>query len=532
MTHEGTRDAVNRSNRILLSILLIGFLIRAAGLSIVPPALNSDELLKAFDGASVYRTGMDHHGDSWPLFFKQSGEYSPSLYIYFAGLFSTLFGVNEYTVRLPSAILGAASILVVFLFIRQFWGEKTALIAATLVAFSPWHVHYSRIGWEAISLVPLQLLALWQFHCWSKTNRWRHILISVSCFGLTMYAYPVARLSSVMLMAGLAAIHWRALIKNPKQVSVSFALFILWLCPYLYVLSQNHAAMQARWNFVSVFNRDDGLLIFIQQYFMHLSPDFLFIRGNPNSMHSLAGGLALCVLLPFFIAGLVRIIQHRSKEELILLFWFITFAIPASLTYDKFDPNSMPNALRTVNGMPILEIISAIGIVWLIGLIKKPQWSSCAAIVISTIIGLNVLYVGYDAVFYYPKRSAEVWQYGLREAVQYLEANKALYDRVVISHKARLHPVALAVFSGKIPGPFSGEDFPKYIMPFYHYVPIYRDFRMKQYQQYGLISRWYTMAKGKNLLLAQAGEIDDEKMLWSINNPDGTPAYEIYGTDR
>ncbi len=49
MTHEGTRDAVNRSNRILLSILLIGFLIRAAGLSIVPPALNSDELLKAFD---------------------------------------------------------------------------------------------------------------------------------------------------------------------------------------------------------------------------------------------------------------------------------------------------------------------------------------------------------------------------------------------------------------------------------------------------------------------------------------------------
>lgn len=520
-----------QSKNILILLLTAGFLIRAVGLSTVPPALNSDELLKAFDGASVYRTGMDHHGQRWPLFFQQSGEYSPPLYIYFAGLFSALLGVNEYTARLPSAILGTLSILMAFLFVQAVADRKTALIAAALVAISPWDVHYSRIGWEAIALVPLQLGALWMFVRWSKSENLRDLLFSVSFFGLTIYAYPVARLSSVLFMAGLCGIYWRIVWKRRLHAAFAAGLFILWLTPYLYVLSQNYEDMQARWRFVSLFNRDDALLVFLRQYFMHLSPDFLFIKGNPNSLHSLLGGMALATLVPFFFLGIYRMRQQRSREDWLIVFWLFTFAIPASLTYDRYDPHSMPSSLRAINGLPVIEIICAQGITWLLDLAQKHTKAKILGAGIAFMIGLNAAIVAYDAVYKYPVRSAKAWQYGLREAIQYVESKKEDYERILVSQKVRLHPVELACFAGLKPGPFGGKDFPKYRFPFYHYLPIYQDFGAKEYQQYGLISRWYTLGKGKNLLLTQAGEIEAEP-LHRIYLPDGKVAYEIFETNR
>ncbi|MBN2327363.1 MAG: glycosyltransferase family 39 protein [Candidatus Omnitrophica bacterium] len=521
---------MNHTRTILLLLLTGGFLIRAAGLATHPPALNSDELLKVFDGASVYRTGMDHHGQSWPLFFKQSGEYSPPLYIYYAGLFSTFFGINEYTTRLPSSLLGTLSILMTFFFVQAFADRKTALIAAALAAVSPWNVHYSRIGWEAILLAPLQLGGLWAFLRWTKNERLRHLLASASFWGLTIYAYPVARLSSTMLMTALWIVYWKTVKRRPKQAAIAVGLFVLWLLPYLAVLSRNYQAMQARWNFVSVFNRGDGFVLFLKQYFMHLSPDFLFLRGNPNSLHQLAGGLALFVLLPFFFAGLVFLLRRRNKMDWILLAWFFTFPIPSSMTYDRFDPFSMPNPLRSINGMPLLEIISAIGVVWILNRVKSQPWRRCAGKAIAALVIANALYIAYDAVFQYPARSAPVWQYGLREAVQFVDSQKEQYDRIVVSHKVRLHPVALACFTNYEPGPLEAEKFKKYVLPFPHYVRMYADFD-NGYGRYGTAARWYTLARGRNLLVAAAGEIEAEPIK-RIYYPDGSAAYEIFESDR
>lgn len=516
---------------VLVGILAVGFLIRSVGLTVIPPALNSDELLKAFDGASVYRTGMDHHGHPWPLFFEQSGEYSPPLYIYSAGLLSAIWGINEYTVRLPSVFWGTLSIALTYLFVSAFAEKKIALIAAALVSLSPWNVHYSRIGWEAIMLPPLQLAALWRFLVWSKTQRLHDLLIAASVFGLTIYAYPVARLSTILILAGLMGIYGKALWKKRTHTLAAGLVFLFWLLPYFLVLMQNYEAMQARWRFISLFNRNDSALLFLKQYWMHLSPDFLFIWGNPGSMHSLFGGMTLGVLFPFFLLGLYRLLLNRTREDVILLFWLFTFAIPSSMTYDRYDPTSIPSSLRAINGVPVVEIISTLGIGWVLACKSGRTWRRTWSATVGCLVVFNAAFVLWDAVYRYPLRSAESWQYGLREAVQYMETHKDRYDRLIVSHKVRLHPVALACFSGRQPGPFDSKDFPQYILPFYHYAPVYQDFGMKDYQQFGLISRWYTLARGKNLLLAVAGEIEG-KPLQQFFKPDGKPAYEVFETNR
>lgn len=526
-----------RNPRIALMILLLAaFAVRAVGLDTSPPALNSDELLKAFDGASVYHTGKDHHGEPWPLFFRQSGEYSPPIYIYFAGMLSAPFGIAPYTVRLPSAIFGMLSVLLAYLLARRCQGEWFGLLAAFLVAVSPWNLHFSRIGWEAITLPTLQLAALWLFLRWRDSRQTGDLLLSAFLFGLTPYAYPTARLFTPLIGLGLLLCFFPLLKERWKQASAGVSVFLIAQLPLLYSLATHYEAMQARWNFVSIFNRPDWLSLFFSNYLSHLSPRFLFWNGDANPLHGLTGGIVLITLAPFVLYGLWILLKRRNSFDWFLLFWLLSFAIPASLTYDRFNPASMPNALRTVNGMPLFELIAACGLASILSYLPEKRKNIGLATLIA-IIALNFFVILYDAAYQYPNRSSGAYQEGLAEAVEYTEAYKAQYDRIVFSDRVRLHPVSLAVFADKEPGPFSGQDFPKYVVPFYHYTPVYGDFRTNVYQSFGgvqlnSISRWYHLAPGRNLLIALPDEITGASPIYTIRNRQGAPAYLIYETFR
>lgn len=536
-TSISTHESFPKARIALLAILALAFFIRSFALDASPPALNSDELLKAFDGASVYRTGRDHHGHAWPLFFKQSGEYSPPLYIYFAGLFSAPFGIGPYTTRLPSAMLGTLSVLAAYLLMRRWAGEGAGMLAAVLVALSPWNLHFSRMGWEAISLIPLQLLALWCFERWRSGGRNADIVLSAALFALTLYAYPTARLSTPILLCVLAALYHRVLIDRFRQTCAAVGVFAILSLPLMWAILSNAEAMQARWRFVSIFNRPDWLSLAATHYAQHLSPGFLFIHGDANPLHGLAGGVVLAALAPFCLIGLGRILIERRPEQLLLLAWLFTFAIPACLTYDQFNPRAMPNALRSAGGMPLFELIAVWGALTVWARLRIEIARKTGAMLFAGAIALNAAWVCHDALTRYPMRSATDWQVGLAELVRELEARKGEYDRVVVSHNVRLHPVALAVFADKTPGPLSGEDFSEYVLPFFHYVPVYGDFGHDAYLrsggvELGSVQRWFHLASGKNLLAAQAGEIDGAEPIGTIRCPDGRVAYELYATQR
>lgn len=520
---------MNREKQILFLLAAFGFIIRCVALDHAPPALNSDELLKAYDGASVYRTGMDHHGFSWPLFFKQSGEYSPPLYIYFAGLFSAPFGVNAYTTRLPSAVLGTLSIIITFLCVRSIFDPKTGLIAAALVTVSPWNFHYSRIGWEAISLIPLQLLGLHYFFYWIKTKRLFHIVLCGLCLGLTVYSYPTSKLFTPLLLLALMILYWRDGIRYLKQTVVAGGVFIGVWFPFIVVFILHYQDMQARWNFVSIVNnRPDWPVMFLQHYAMHLSPWFLFITGNPFTQHEPRSGLALLGLLPFFYFGIITIIKNKNKPGWFVLAWFLLFSIPSSLTYDRYNPTSMPSSLRSIDGMPVIEIISAVGLAAMLEWFKNNVYRCAIGMGVAIALSINSLFFFYHYFIEFPVQSAKAYQYGLREAVEYLESHKSDIDRIVISHNALLHPVALAVYTQRPPSPFQASDFPKYILPFYHYTPVYRDFGTLEYERNRPISRWYTSISGHYLILTVPGEIDIGQPVHRVMYPDGTTAYEIF----
>ena len=72
-----------------------------------------------------------------------------------------LVGDSVVGLRLPAALVGAATVPILYLFARDLWGRRTAFLSALLLATYDYHIHFSRLGannaWDPLFVV----LALW-----------------------------------------------------------------------------------------------------------------------------------------------------------------------------------------------------------------------------------------------------------------------------------------------------------------------------------------------------------------------------------
>jgi 4-amino-4-deoxy-L-arabinose transferase-like glycosyltransferase len=87
-----------------------------------------------------------------------------------------LFGINEWAVRFPSAVAATALILATWLFGRCCANQRTALLAATILAVSPFTIALGRIGQHDMLLTCFMAIAL---YCWyrgySTGKRWSYL---------------------------------------------------------------------------------------------------------------------------------------------------------------------------------------------------------------------------------------------------------------------------------------------------------------------------------------------------------------------
>jgi 4-amino-4-deoxy-L-arabinose transferase-like glycosyltransferase len=73
----------------------------------------------------------------------------------------SFFGVNEFAARLPSALFGTLSVVLVFLIARKFFGTPVGLLSALFLALSPFQIAWSR---ECRMYSAFQFLYLFGFY--------------------------------------------------------------------------------------------------------------------------------------------------------------------------------------------------------------------------------------------------------------------------------------------------------------------------------------------------------------------------------
>lgn len=89
-----------------------------------------------------------------------------------------LVGIQEWALRLPSAVAGTLTIAVMALFARHFLSRAGSLAAAAMLAFSPLHVWYSQ---ECRAFAIWLLCILCAYHCfwkWLRTSRTGYLFLN------------------------------------------------------------------------------------------------------------------------------------------------------------------------------------------------------------------------------------------------------------------------------------------------------------------------------------------------------------------
>ena len=426
----------------LLLILLIALFTRIYRISLVPPSLSWDEAAIGYDAYSVVETGKDQWGVSWPVAFKSFGEYKYPLHIYAAGIFIKLFGLSEFSVRIGSVIFGVINVLLLYLFVKTaFKKKKLALLSSFFLAISPWHIQFSRVSWETNYALFFFLLGLIFFFKYINEKPYkRYIVFSFLSFGITLFTYNAAKIFVPIIVITLIILYFQKLIKQ-KIFYISIVIFLVFiginfLNPNLSGLNRLSQLSLMEYQVVETYAYKTtkvyklGVLeVYAKQYLSHFSAQFLFMKGDPNPRHSIqtVGELYWfdVLLLPI---GLIFLVKKRNKIAILLLIWFFTSIIPASITRET------PHASRAMFALGGWQIISAMGLISIFSFkgLKNRLIFKSLFIFIIFLFFLNYLrnYFGQ-----YPKTYSQYWQYGYRQVASYINVNYDKYDKIYITRK-------------------------------------------------------------------------------------------------
>ena len=105
-----------RNKLFLVLIIILAFGLRFWRITNYP-ALNADEAALGYNAYSLLETGLDEHGNRWPIHFQSFNDYKPGLFVYLFLPFVKILGLNEWSLRIPNAFIGVISVYIIYLLV-------------------------------------------------------------------------------------------------------------------------------------------------------------------------------------------------------------------------------------------------------------------------------------------------------------------------------------------------------------------------------------------------------------------------------
>ncbi len=454
---------------LLLCIIVTAAVLRFWQLGNVPPSPDWDEVAYGYNAYSILQTGHDEYGKFLPVVLRSFDDYKPALYVYLVIPAELLFGVTTLAVRLPSAIFGILTIAAVFFLIRElFKRNDLALLVSFLLAISPWHIQFSRLGFETNIGLSLNIFAA-LFFIKGLKKPWLLSLSTVSA-ALAIYAYQSEKVFTPLFLLALIVIYRKDLFVVTKKYIIAAAIIglVVVLPMVLYIATNKQALLRVQGT--SIFNSpteylkdnaqrlnsdraghdylglmlDNRRFVYMREiiggYLSHYDINWL-LRGDIQRHHAPQMGIIYVIEIPFILIGIYLLIfgKFDKRTKIFIFTWFLLAPVPASIT------TGVPHAVRTMNFLPTWQIFSAIGLLFASQKLVSNKYKIVSIKV--SILGFLVFGVfallnfGYYVDQYFTQQNyydAKDWQYGYAQAVPFIETLKRKYDKVIISEKEPL----------------------------------------------------------------------------------------------
>ncbi|MBI2600852.1 glycosyltransferase family 39 protein [Candidatus Daviesbacteria bacterium] len=417
------------NTKIVLVLILSLFLVtRFYRIAEVPTSLYWDEASIGYNAYSILTTGKDEWGQVLPVHFRAFGEYKLPIYIYTDVAFVKLFGLNELAVRLPSVLYTFFSVILIYLLTFQLTGRKLAsVLSAFLFSISPWMFIFSRTGYEAVAGLTFYLLGIYLY---LRSKSATFFILSGLAFAMSLFSYNSFRIIIpltilVLLVKDFKKSNIRDFIKTRLLlVPVLIAVYV----PILRFYTIGDGLV--RFRSVGIFEEGISLAsfkLFFLNYLSHFNPVFLFLQGDGNLRSQQFGfGQLFPVDLPFILVGIWYILKSNIRNYFLIIALLAIAPIPASLTKES------PHALRSIAMSPFLSIFSAIGIYYLVTIVKKFRKVFLALVVLINLAFFGIYF--YSFLQIYPTKSANDWQYPYKKLFVEKSEEFKKYNDVYISN--------------------------------------------------------------------------------------------------
>ncbi len=461
---------------LLLVILILAFCLRIYMIGQVPASPDWDEAALGYNAYSILLTGKDEYGKFLPVVLQSFDDYKPAFYAYLIIPFIKAFGLSVAAVRLPAIISGVLAVFLVFLVIRNLFekgfhlaGRKInpnmfALTVSQLMAISPWHIQFSRVGFEAGVGLTCNLAVIYFFLKGLKKPQF--LIFSGIFAALNLYIYQSEKVYTPLLLLLLILLYGKKLLKiNKTVIGASIIAGIIVAIPMVLFIFQNPNAL-ARAKGVSIFTdttkllsankekierdikssnkigavidnrRIEYLKAFAAGYLSHFEPNWLFYRGDVARHHAPFMGNLYLFTLPFILIGIYMLIflDVDKKVKTFIILYLLLAPIPASVTID------VPHAVRSINTIPSYEVLTALGMLFTIFYLQKKRFyiSIPIYLIIFLIISLNIFYYLNQYFIQLNYYDSEYWQFGWKEAVEYTTKKAEKFDHVVVVNQPPL----------------------------------------------------------------------------------------------
>ena len=469
-------------------ILVIACLFRFVRLGHLPYSLYWDEEAMRVDVKSILTTGNDMHNRPWnQVIYPSYGDYKLPVYIWFATLSAKVFGISDFSLRLPSALAGIGTVLVGGYLARECIAlyekkqhlclKQVAQLSTMLViAICPWSILFSRTGFEGhVGQFFLALSIACLFFAKYRKCAW---YLSPFFAAVATYSYFSVRFVWIILFIFTALV----LLKGSPlrmvliKMGIPLLVFALLLLPLLRsplygdsnrfrlgtdsILKNETQGTQSNvYRQMSGDSKVDKVFYhrmwltareLFTNYSKNTSLDFLFLSGDPNLRHGTGReGLFLLVFLPFFFLGLVVFFLRKREIFFFLLAWWLVALLPASV------PLNTPHALRSLNALVPLSILIGMGLtVFLTYDYKTKMVKFFSILSCAFLLFFFTAKFTFDYFILYPANSASSWQNGYTQLAQELYRQKNNQESVtILPFDDRFYLWLMAE------GPYTGKDF-------------------------------------------------------------------------
>jgi 4-amino-4-deoxy-L-arabinose transferase-like glycosyltransferase len=476
--------------------------LRIYKLGTIPPHLTSDEASLGYNAYSILKTGKDEYGTLLPIIFKSFGDWKPGLYVYSAIPTIAILGLNEFAVRLPSAIAGIVAVWLIYKIVEilshSLQNDKKSKspvidykllpsISAVLLAINPWHLHFSRGAWEANLSLTLTLAGTYFFlKCLTKNTK--YLMLSSIFFALTLITYQGAKLSSLIVVILLALVYRKKLYQFIREdvvsMMVSLIVGLVISLPVLFSIFQGKSGRlevfsvfsyprseeyvrhildqggELTGSFSSMIYHSEGFNFaraILGRWFNHFSGRFLFFEGDwPNPRHSAPNhGMLMFWELLLLPAGFFALLRKRlTKEKLFVLLWLILAPLPSILSRDEV------HAVRAYNLVIPLSIVSAFGLFYILNRIDNIRKQTLKVV---TYLMLALMFVGsfayyLDAYFVHlPQHNSKQWEYGQKQVVETILSLQNEYEEIKIQQSFAQPYIYYLFYSEYDPGEYQRQ---------------------------------------------------------------------------